>query len=71
MSGLSDVLNYPANIGLDNVAFKLYRLSIADAGSGYQDPPKIIISGGGGTGATAEAFIGNKESYKCNSYKYR
>ena len=57
--GLSDVSRYPSKHWAENVGFELVSFSIADAGSGYTTPPKIIISGGGGTGATAEAFIGN------------
>ena len=58
-AGVADIQNYPSKHWLDNVGFKITSFSIADAGSGYQVPPKIVISGGGGSGATAEAFIGN------------
>ena len=56
--GVSDIQNYPSKHWLDNLGFEVISFSIADPGSGYEVPPKIIISGGGGTGATAEAFIG-------------
>ena len=58
-AGASDVQNYPSKHWLENVGFEVTSFSIADSGSGYQTPPKILISGGGGSGATAEAFIGN------------
>ena len=57
--GLSDVKRYPGKHWLDNVGFEIVAFSIADAGSGYQVPPRIVIEGGGGSGATADAFIGN------------
>ena len=56
--GVSDIQNYPSKHWIDNVGFEVTSFSIANPGSGYQTPPKIIISGGGGTGATAQAFIG-------------
>ena len=59
LAGASDLQNYPSKHWLDNVGFQIKSFSIADAGSGYQVAPKIVISGGGGSGATAEAFIGN------------
>lgn len=57
--GRSDIQNYPSRHWLDNVGFEVSSFSIADAGAGYQVPPRIVIEGGGGSGATAEAFIGN------------
>ena len=61
VSGVSDIINYPSKHWLDNAGFELTLINIADSGSGYTDPPKIIISGGGGTGATAQAYIGNQK----------
>ena len=59
IEGTSDLQNYPSKHWLDNLGYQIKSLSIADAGSGYLVAPKIIISGGGGTGAKAESFIGN------------
>jgi hypothetical protein len=43
---------------LDNYALKVSDMQIQDSGSGYLTPPVVTITGGGGTGATARAFIG-------------
>ena len=56
--GDANVLTYPGKHWIDTVGFEVVSFNIADAGSGYTTPPKIIITGGGGTGATAEAFVG-------------
>ena len=57
-AGVSDLTNYPSKHWLDNIGYQVKSVSIADTGSGYLVAPKIVISGGGGTGATAQAFIG-------------
>ena len=36
---------------------KLYQITVTDAGSGYDVPPTIQITGGGGSGATAVAVM--------------
>ena len=59
VAGLSDIGTYPSKHWLDNVGFELTEINIADAGSGYTSPPKLVITGGGGSGAKATAFIGN------------
>jgi hypothetical protein len=51
--------NYPNKYWLDHVGFKVIDIKIASAGSGYLGTPVITITGGGGTGATAEAFVSN------------
>jgi hypothetical protein len=56
--GDANVLTYPGKHWIDTVGFEVISFNIADAGQGYTVAPKIIITGGGGTGATAEAFIG-------------
>ena len=58
VSGTSDILNYPSKHWADNVGFELTAIDIADSGSGYNTAPVIKISGGGGSGAQARAFIG-------------
>ena len=57
-SGTSDILQYPSKHWADNIGFELTALSIADPGTGYDAPPNIDISGGGGSGAKAKAYIG-------------
>jgi len=54
-----DVTEYPARHWVDNFALELKEIRIEDGGSGYRQTPLITIFGGGGEGATAEAFIGN------------
>ena len=43
----------PSKHWIDNLGFELTSFTIADAGSGYTDIPKIKITGGGGSGAEA------------------
>ncbi len=59
VSGTSDLTVYPAKHWLDNVGFEITKINIASAGNGYVEAPIINITGGGGSGATAKAFIGN------------
>ena len=58
VSGTSEITKYPSKHWAENVGFELLELNIADAGSGYSIPPQIKISGGGGSGAEARAYIG-------------
>ena len=56
----SDITNtYPNKHWLDNVGFKVTTIKISNVGSGYLGTPNITITGGGGTGATAKAFVSN------------
>jgi hypothetical protein len=50
---------YPNKHWLDNVGFKITTIKISNAGSGYLGTPTITITGGGGTGAIAKAFVSN------------
>ena len=56
-SNLTDA--YPNKHWLDHVGFKITEIKIFDGGSGYLGIPVITITGGGGTGATAQAFVTN------------
>ena len=58
-SGTTDVQRYPSKHWLENLGFELTSFTIADAGKGYTDIPKIKITGGGGSGAEAQAYIGD------------
>ena len=59
VSGFSEVTKYPSKHWLDNVGFELESINIADQGSNYLEPPVLKITGGGGSGAEAVAYIGN------------
>lgn len=57
------------------VANAVQSITITNFGSGYQSAPTITFSGGGGTGASFTASIGNyaktnasQEVYDCNSF---
>ena len=52
------MLTNPFKQWLDNYALKVSTILIQEAGSGYLSPPAVTITGGGGTGATARAFVG-------------
>jgi hypothetical protein len=56
-SNLTDA--YPNKHWLDHVGFKITEIKIFNGGSGYLGIPVITITGGGGTGATAQAFVTN------------
>ena len=49
---------YPYKSWKDNYGYKVTAINIYDGGSKYTYPPTVDISGGGGTGATARAYIG-------------
>jgi len=49
---------YPAKNWKDNNGFKVVGINIYDGGSKYTFPPTVTITGGGGTGATARAYLG-------------
>jgi len=50
---------YPKKHWKDNVGFTITDVQIASQGSGYTQAPTINFQGGGGTGATAKAFVSN------------
>ena len=54
-----DVNVYPQKHWIDNFTYEVEEILIKDGGSGYTEVPLVTISGGGGTGATARAFIGS------------
>jgi len=58
-SVLTDVTQYPAKHWVDNSSYSVGSVLIKDGGSGYTETPLVTFVGGGGTGATARAFIGN------------
>ena len=50
---------YPNKHWLNNLGFKIKEIKISNPGSGYLGIPVLHISGGGGTGATATAYVTN------------
>jgi hypothetical protein len=51
-------ITFPVNVQLSNTSI-LSSIKIIDPGTGYTTPPEVLITGGGGTGASAEAIIKN------------
>lgn len=51
-------ITFPVNAQLTNTSI-LSSITVTDPGSGYSQPPAVIISGGGGSGAIAEATVKN------------
>lgn len=57
--GLSNELQqYPNKNWLDNVGYVVLEVKISDNGYGYVNAPTLSFVGGGGTGAKAEARLG-------------
>ena len=54
-----DVNVYPQKHWIDNFTYSIEEILIEFGGTGYTEVPLITISGGGGSGATARAFIGS------------
>lgn len=51
--------NYPWKSWLDDHLYQITEIVLIDSGSNYTEPPTVIITGGGGTGATAKAYVSN------------
>ena len=51
-------ITFPINAQLTSTSI-LASITVTDPGSGYSQPPTVVITGGGGEGATAEASIKN------------
>ena len=51
-------ITFPINAQLTSTSI-LDSITVTDPGSGYSQAPTVIISGGGGSGATAESTIAN------------
>ena len=52
------LINYPNKHWKDNLGYEVVMIQIKDGGTGFLEIPVITISGGGGTGAKAQAYIG-------------
>jgi len=54
----------PWNEWFNNYKFEVTDIILTDQGSTYSSVPQVIISGGGGTGAKAKAYISNRKVTK-------
>tara|TARA_B110000438_G_scaffold152328_1_gene146372 strand:- start:51303 stop:66020 length:14718 start_codon:yes stop_codon:yes gene_type:complete len=52
------LVTYPNKYWADNIGYEVSAILIKNGGTGYLEVPLITISGGGGTGAKAQAYIG-------------
>ena len=59
INGYNLTNTYPNKHWLDNLGFKIKEIKISNSGSGYLGVPVLHISGGGGTGAAAKAYVTN------------
>jgi hypothetical protein len=50
--------DYPDKSWMEVAGFEVTEIAIAKEGLKYSNPPQVFIEGGGGTGATAKAYIG-------------
>ena len=55
---LKPEITFPVNLQLFNTSI-LSEITITNPGSGYTSTPAVVVEGGGGSGATAEAIIKN------------
>jgi hypothetical protein len=53
-----NALVYPRKHWTDNNGYKVTEIRVTDVGAGYTYKPVVKITGGGGSGATAEAYLG-------------
>ena len=51
--------SYPWKLYSDNFKYSIGSIVVDQPGIGYNEPPRVVISGGGGSGATATADIGD------------
>lgn len=51
-------ITFPVNLQLINTSI-LSSIKVIDPGTGYTTPPEVIIEGGGGSGAIAQAILKN------------
>ena len=64
--GADGITTYPDKNWKDNIGYKITAINIANGGTSYTNPPAVVITGGGGTGATATAYIKNGKVYRIN-----
>ena len=57
-SNSSELSQYPWKWWADNNGYSITSIELSSTGSGYIEPPKVLITGNG-SGATAQAYISN------------
>jgi len=55
-------ITFPVNLQLTSTSI-LSSIKVVNPGSGYTSPPEVVITGGGGSGATAQAVLRNGRIY--------
>ena len=55
---------YPWKNWFDNYKYQITDIVLTDSGSNYVNTPMVIISGGGGSGAKASAYLANGKVYR-------
>lgn len=58
ISNDENLTEYPRKNWLDNVGYIVKEIQVKNGGSGFLYKPVVRLVGGGGTGATAEAYLG-------------
>ena len=53
-----DTAQYPRKNWKDNYGYQITEVKIGDSGSGFTFEPIVTLVGGGGSGATAKAYLG-------------
>ncbi len=58
----NEILNqFPWKYWKDNNTYRVVEINVYDSGERYVNPPTVVITGGGGTGAKAQAYISGGE----------
>jgi len=59
LTGDAETDIYPSKYFIDNVGYEITKIVIGNAGKLYSSAPAVVITGGGGSGATAQAYLGS------------
>ena len=54
----------PWNTWFNNYKFEVTEITLVDQGSTYSSVPQVVITGGGGTGAQAKAYVSSRKVTK-------
>lgn len=58
-SNSDEITQYPWKLWKDNNHYSVIDIKLVSSGVGYSSVPQIVFTGGGGSGATAQAYISN------------